>query len=108
MTSIGTIETIRVSHDQEVNTAVFNALSDPIRRAIVERLAKNGSMTVGALSEPFHVSAPAISRHLKVLEAAGLVSRSVDRQWRVCKLEMAGLVMVRHWLNDVVTPNHLI
>ncbi|MBO0755219.1 MAG: winged helix-turn-helix transcriptional regulator, partial [Bradyrhizobiaceae bacterium] len=61
--------------------AVFAALSDPTRRAIVERLASKGELTVGDIAARFDISAPAISRHLHVLERAGLVERRVNRQW---------------------------
>lgn len=87
---------------RDKNSAVFTAISDPHRRAIVERLAKGGPMTVGNLSTPFTISAPAISRHLKVLETAGLVRRTVDRQWRVCQLELTGLRQANAWLEAVL------
>lgn len=77
-------------------TAVFAALGDPTRRAIVERLA-HGEATVQELSEPFDISAPAISRHLKVLEQAGLISRGREAQSRPCRLEAATLKDVRDW-----------
>ena len=65
--------------------AVFGALSDPTRLAIVERLLIEGERTAGEIAEPFAVSKPAISKHLKVLEEAGLMERRVHRQWRVCR-----------------------
>jgi DNA-binding transcriptional ArsR family regulator len=68
----------------------FAALADPTRRAILARLAK-GEATVGELSEPFSISAPAISKHLKVLERAGLIARGRDAQWRPCRLRAAPL-----------------
>jgi len=75
----------------------FAALSDPTRRAIVARLAK-GEATVTELAAPFDMSQPAISKHLKVLERAGLVSRGRDAQRRPCRLEAAPLREVTDWL----------
>ena len=72
------------SGNQNLN-AVFAALADPTRRAILARLAE-GEATVGALAAPFSMSQPAISKHLKVLEQAGLISRNRDRQRRPAKL----------------------
>src|SRR5688500_18038255 len=63
----------------------FAALADPTRRAILARLAK-GEASVGDLASPFDISLPAVSRHLKVLERAGLIAREADAQWRVCRL----------------------
>src|SRR3569623_535955 len=74
-------------------TQTFSALADPTRRAILARLA-SGQATVMELAEPFALSLPAISRHLKVLEQAGLSSRGRDAQWRPCKLETAPLEAV--------------
>lgn len=91
--------------DTDTSSAVFTAIADPIRRAIVERLAANGPMTVGELSAPFAVSAPAISRHLKVLEMARIVNRTVDRQWRVCALQIEGLQDARRWLDTILPAN---
>ena len=65
--------------------ATFSALADPTRRAILSRLA-SGATSVTKLARPFDISLPAVSRHLKVLEKAGLVERSRDAQWRPCKL----------------------
>jgi DNA-binding transcriptional ArsR family regulator len=76
--------------------ATFAALGDPTRRAIVERLAK-GEATVLELAEPFRISLPAISRHLKVLEAAGLITRGRDAQRRPCRLRAEGLRQVSAW-----------
>ena len=64
---------------------VFQALADPTRRAIISRL-RGGPTTVGELAEPFAMSRPAISQHLKVLERAGLIERTADAQWRRCTL----------------------
>jgi len=66
-------------------SVVFQALADPTRRAIISRL-RGGSRTVGELAEPFRMSRPAISQHLKVLERAGLIERTTDAQWRRCSL----------------------
>jgi DNA-binding transcriptional ArsR family regulator len=73
------------------------ALADPTRRAILGRLAV-GEATVNELAEPFDISLPAVSRHLKVLEIAGLISRGRDAQWRPCRLEAAALKDVDDWL----------
>jgi len=77
--------------------ATFAALSDPTRRAILARLAK-GEASVLELAEPFAMSQPAISKHLKVLERAGLISRGRDAQRRPCKLEAAPLRQADEWL----------
>jgi len=77
--------------------ATFAALADPTRRAIVARLAK-GEASVMELAEPFDISQPAISKHLKVLERAGLISRGRDAQRRPCRLEAAPLREVTDWL----------
>jgi DNA-binding transcriptional ArsR family regulator len=77
--------------------ATFAALADPTRRAIVARLAK-GEASVMELAEPFDMSQPAISKHLKVLERAGLISRGRDAQRRPCRLEAAPLREVTDWL----------
>lgn len=78
-------------------SATLSALADPTRRAILSRLAQ-GEATVSELAAPFEISLPAISRHLKVLEAAGLVSRSREAQWRPCRLEAAPLKALDGWL----------
>lgn len=80
-------------------TATFSALADPTRRAILARLA-NGDATVTELAEPFEMSLPAVSRHLKVLEQAGLISRSRDAQWRPCRLAPEPLKDAAGWLDD--------
>ena len=77
---------------------VFNALADPTRFAIVERLLHKGEMTAGELAEPFEVSRPAISRHLKILEEAGVIERRVDRQFRVFRASADGFREVEDWL----------
>jgi DNA-binding transcriptional ArsR family regulator len=78
-------------------SVTLSALADPTRRAILARLAQ-GEATVNELAEPFEISLPAISRHLKVLESAGLISRGRDAQWRPCRLEAAPLRVVDDWL----------
>jgi DNA-binding transcriptional ArsR family regulator len=75
----------------------FQALADPTRRAILARLAL-GETSVGELAQPFDMSGPAVSKHLKVLERAGLISRGREAQWRPCKLEAAALKDVDDWL----------
>ena len=77
--------------------ATFAALADPTRRAILARLAR-GEATVTELAEPFDMSQPAISKHLKVLERAGLVSRGRDAQRRPCRLEAVPLREASSWL----------
>lgn len=79
--------------------AVFGALSDPTRLAIVERLLERGAMTAGEIAEPFAISRPAISRHLRVLEDAGVIGRSVDRQFRVFRPEPQALKAVEDWFS---------
>jgi DNA-binding transcriptional ArsR family regulator len=76
----------------------FGALADPTRRAILARLAQ-GETTVQDLAEPFAMSLPAISKHLKVLERAGLISRSRTAQWRPCRIEPRALKAVDDWLD---------
>ncbi len=78
-------------------SATFAALADPTRRAILVRLA-HGEATVTELAEPFAMSLPAISRHLKVLERAGLISRGREAQWRPCRLEPKTLQSIDDWL----------
>jgi DNA-binding transcriptional ArsR family regulator len=75
----------------------FQALADPTRRAILARLAL-GETSVSELAEPFEMSLPAVSKHLKVLEHAGLITRSREAQWRPCKLEPIALKTVDDWL----------
>jgi DNA-binding transcriptional ArsR family regulator len=80
-------------------SVTFAALADPTRRAILARLAE-GEATVKDLSEPFSMSGPAISKHLRVLERAGLIARGRDAQWRPCRLEAAPLKEVAEWASD--------
>jgi DNA-binding transcriptional ArsR family regulator len=79
-------------------SATFAALADPTRRAILARLAA-GEASVTEVAEPFRMSLPAVSKHLKVLERAGLVARSRDAQWRPCKLEARPLKDVADWVS---------
>jgi DNA-binding transcriptional ArsR family regulator len=77
-------------------SATFAALSDPTRRAILARLA-SGECSVGELAEPFDMSMPAVSKHLAVLERAGLIARRREAQWRHCRLEARPLKDVVEW-----------
>jgi DNA-binding transcriptional ArsR family regulator len=77
--------------------ATFSALADPTRRAILARLA-SGETSVSELAEPFEMSMPAISKHLKVLERAGLIERGREAQWRPCRLEAGPLRDVAKWI----------
>lgn len=79
--------------------AVFSALSDPIRRGIVERLGR-GEASVGELAEPYAVSAPAISRHLRVLESAGLVERRKQGRVHRCRVRPKAVELVSRWVED--------
>jgi DNA-binding transcriptional ArsR family regulator len=78
--------------------ATFSALSDPTRRAILARLAL-GETSVTELAKPFDMSLPAVSKHLKVLERAGLIARSRAAQWRPCRIEPRALKDIDEWLN---------
>jgi DNA-binding transcriptional ArsR family regulator len=80
-------------------SATFAALADPTRRAILARLS-HGETSVTELARPFAMSGPAVTKHLKVLEKAGLISRSREAQWRPAKLEGAPLKAVTDWLDD--------
>ena len=84
-------------HGYERLDATFAALADPTRRAILMRLA-GGEASVMELAEPFDMSQPAISKHLKVLERAGLISRGRDAQRRPCRLEATPLAEANEWL----------
>jgi DNA-binding transcriptional ArsR family regulator len=77
-------------------STTFAALADPTRRAILARLA-SGECSVTALAEPFDMSMPAVSKHLRVLERAGLIARGREAQWRPCRLEPAPLKDVADW-----------
>jgi DNA-binding transcriptional ArsR family regulator len=78
---------------------VFGALADPTRRAILARLAEDEA-TVNQIAEPFAISLQAISKHLKVLERAGLITRGRDAQWRPCRLDAAPLREVAVWVTE--------
>ena len=78
-------------------STTFAALADPTRRAILARLA-SGEATVKEIAEPFAMSLPAVSKHLKVLEGAGLISRGREAQWRPCRLEAGPLREVADWV----------
>ena len=77
---------------------IFSALSDPTRFAIVEQLLQDGDQTAGSLAEPFNISKPAVSRHLKVLEDAGIIERRIDRQFRSFRIRPASLRAVDDWI----------
>ncbi len=83
----------------EIMPALFSALADPSRLAIVERLIRDGEKTAGELAEPFAISAPAISRHLGVLERAGLIERRVERQWRRFRVRPEAIDAIDDWLS---------
>jgi DNA-binding transcriptional ArsR family regulator len=78
--------------------STFAALADPTRRAILARLT-SGEASVTELAEPFEMSLPAISKHLKVLERAGLIARGRDAQWRPCRLDAGPLKEVADWVD---------
>ncbi len=82
---------------EDLLSRTFAALSDPTRRAILARLSQ-GEASVNELAEPFDISLPAVSRHLKVLEEAGLISRGREAQWRPCRLEAMKLKDIEAWL----------
>jgi DNA-binding transcriptional ArsR family regulator len=78
---------------------LFAALADPTRRAIVERLLAAGELSVGEVASPFAISGPAITRHLQVLERAGLIERRVERQWRLVRVRADALTPVEGWIS---------
>ena len=80
-------------------SSTFQALADPTRRAILSRLSQ-GEASVTELAAPFSMSRPAISKHLKVLERANLISRGKEAQWRPCKLEAAPLEAASNWVDQ--------
>ena len=84
--------------DQQL-TSIFAALADPTRRAIIERLA-SGEASAGELAEPFGISKPAISRHLKVLENANLIVRNKDAQWHRFQLKSDSLKAASNWISQ--------
>ena len=85
--------------EQDRLSMTFAALADPTRRAILARLA-TGELSVTELAEPFDISLPAVTKHLHVLERAGLVSRSRHAQWRPCKLEAEPLRAAGGWIDE--------
>jgi DNA-binding transcriptional ArsR family regulator len=87
------------SANSDALSSTFAALADPTRRAILSRLAR-GETSVTQLAEPFDMTLPAVTKHLKVLERAGLISRSRDAQWRPCKLEPAPLRDADAWIEQ--------
>ena len=89
------VELEGMEHDQLSRT--FAALADPTRRAILARLA-DGEHTVNELARPFDISLQAVSKHLKVLEQAGLITRGRDAQWRPCRLQVAPLDGATEWI----------
>jgi DNA-binding transcriptional ArsR family regulator len=88
-----------VSSENDPLSVIFSALADPTRRAILARLA-TGSVSVGDLAEPFDISLPAVSRHLKVLERAGLIERKTEAQWRRCELTAEPMAQAADWIEN--------
>jgi DNA-binding transcriptional ArsR family regulator len=86
-----------VRHNRSLDVA-FAALADPTRRAIVERLLAAKELSVGEIARPFKVSVPAVSRHIRVLEDAGLVERRIERQWRFVRVRPQALKPVEDWI----------
>jgi DNA-binding transcriptional ArsR family regulator len=86
-----------ISSADDQLSETFSALADPTRRAILARLAI-GDVSVGELASPFHISLPAVSRHLKVLERAGLIERKIEAQWRRCQLTPEPLAQASDWI----------
>jgi len=84
---------------QDRLTATFSALADPTRRAILARLSL-GETSVTELAQPFEMTMPAITKHLKVLENAGLISRGREAQWRPCKIEAEPLKAATDWIDQ--------
>ena len=91
-----------MQHADDPLSVTLSALADPTRRAILARLSR-GDATVNELAEPFDISLPSVSRHLKVLESAGLISRGRQAQWRPCRLQAAPLKQVDGWLGKYRT-----
>jgi DNA-binding transcriptional ArsR family regulator len=91
--------TSRLNTIMDALSKTFAALADPTRRAILARLA-SGEVSVTELAEPFDMSLPAVSKHLKVLERAGLVARGREAQWRPCRLEAGPLKSVAEWAGE--------
>lgn len=89
----------KVKYMSDHLSVTFSALADPTRRAILARLT-TGEISVTELAEPFKMSMPAISRHLKVLERAGLIERGREAQWRPCRLKATPLKEVAGWVGN--------
>lgn len=87
-----------VNYETELD-AIFTALAHPARRAMLARLGK-GEATVGELARPLDMSLPAVTKHLKVLERAKLISRSRNAQWRPCQMEVARLKTASDWIDE--------
>jgi DNA-binding transcriptional ArsR family regulator len=88
------------THPKPANLdAIFSALADPTRRAILSRLA-TGEASVNEIAQPFDISQPAVSRHLKVLEKAGLIERNIDEQRRPAKLKAENMISAVDWLAE--------
>src|ERR1700736_2505411 len=84
--------------------SLFAALADPTRRAIIERLLAAGELSVGDVATPFAISTPAISRHLQVLERAGLIERRIEHRWRFVRVRADALVPAENWLSRQRPP----
>ena len=93
------MEQVGYTHSQSNLDAVFAALADPTRRAILSRLA-DGQASVNEIAAPFEISQPAVSRHLKVLERAGLIERDVDEQRRPARLKAQEMAAAVDWLTE--------
>jgi DNA-binding transcriptional ArsR family regulator len=91
--------TIRLNMMTDSLSSTLAALADPTRRAILARLSR-GASSVTELAEPFDMSLPAVSKHLKVLEHAGLITRGRSAQWRPCQLHAGPLKEVAHWVDE--------
>jgi DNA-binding transcriptional ArsR family regulator len=87
-----------VKYEVELDT-IFTALAHPARRAIIVRLGR-GEATVGELAQPLEMTLPAVTKHLKMLERAKLISRSKNAQWRPCRLEQAPLETASGWIDE--------
>ena len=90
---------IKMAVDDESLDRAFTALGDPVRRALIARLSR-GEATVNELAEPFAITKQAVSRHIQVLEAAGLITRSRDGQRRPCQLNPAALEALTSWIDE--------
>ena len=86
-------------HSNADMAALFSALADPTRVAIVERLLAHGEQSVGDLAAPFDISMPAVSKHLTVLERAGIIERRVDRQRRLCCVRPQPMAQLDQWMS---------